>query len=78
MVTVALAPESICALGEVKSIEVVVTEDTEEVFAVGVVSAEQVDVASSAVSSEASITSEEARIPESPWIGRSKEWVGVL
>ena len=66
MVTVALALKSICALGEVKSIEVVVTEDTEEVFAVGVVSAEQVDVASSAISSEASITSEEASIPERP------------
>ena len=67
LVTVALAPESICALGEVKSMEVVVSEDTDEVFAVGVVSAEQVDVASSSVVSlEASITSEEARIPESP------------
>ena len=67
LVTVALAPESICALGEVKSMEVVVTEETEEVFAVGVVSAEQVDVtSSSAVSSEAYMTSEEARIPESP------------
>ena len=64
--TVALAPESICALGEVMSMEVVVTEDTDEVFAVGVVSAEHVDVTSSSASSEAYITSEEARIPESP------------
>ena len=54
------------------------TEETVEVFVVGAVSAEQVDCASSAASSEACITSEEARIPDSPYIGRSKEWIGVL
>ena len=51
LVTVALAPESICACGEVKSI-VVELEDTEEVFVVGVVSAEQVDFASASSASE--------------------------
>ena len=64
LVTVALAPESICALGVVKSM-VVGVEDTDEVLVVGVVAAEQVDTASSASSGVYS-TSEEARMPESP------------